>query len=249
MNLKSNVRDIIYFPVSDSALRMDFGKAIDLNINDSVRLIYSAVKARPFNGVYEIIPSYCSILFIFDPDITNYKVIVKQLKKLLKSSNKQDSIRPRLIHIPVCYDNEFGEDINDVAEYTKLSVKDIIEMHSKPNYLIYMLGFLPGFAYLGGLNKKLITPRLQKPRTKILAGAVGIGGEQTGIYPLESPGGWRLIGRTPIKPYDPYRDEPFLYKAGDYVKFESISKDEYYNIEKEVEAHKYSLKQGFFDEI
>ncbi|MDR0696762.1 MAG: 5-oxoprolinase subunit PxpB [Christensenellaceae bacterium] len=242
MNLKSNISDIKYFPVADSGVRMDFGKKIDRDINDSVMKIYNAVKAKPFCGVYEIIPSYCSILFIYDPLLTNYNKIVANLQRLLRSENSNNSLKSKLVYIPVCYGGDFGEDINDVANHTKISVDKIIEMHSSPEYLIYMLGFLPGFAYLGGLPPQLTTPRLKNPRTKITAGSVGIGGEQTGIYPLDSPGGWRLIGRTPIKPYDPYRDNPFLFRAGDYIKFVPITKDEYYMIEDQVKCNKYFCK-------
>lgn len=134
------------------------------------------------------------------------------------------------------YGGKYGEDLKDVAEINKLTEDEVIKIHSGTDYLIYMLGFLPGFAYLGGLDDRIKTPRLQNPRTKIHAGAVGIGGEQTGIYPLSSPGGWRLIGTTPVKPYDPERDEPILYSAGDYIRFVPIDKETFDDISAKVQT-------------
>ena len=132
--------------------------------------------------------------------------------------------------IPVCYDGEFAPDMEDVCAHTGLQREQVIRLHTSRDYLIYMLGFLPGFPYLGGMDERIEAPRLETPRTLIPAGAVGIGGKQTGIYPLASPGGWRLIGRTPIKVYDPDREEPILYKSGDYIRFYPITEEEYKDI-------------------
>ena len=155
----------------------------------------------------------------------------EQLKKELSGISVEESAGQETPHhvveIPVCYGGSYGEDLKDVAAHAGLTEEEVIKLHSSVDYNIYMLGFLPGFPYLGGLDPKLFTPRLDNPRTKIPEGSVGIGGEQTGIYPLESPGGWRLIGRTPLKLYDPDREQPFLYQAGDYIRFVPITAEEY----------------------
>ncbi len=148
----------------------------------------------------------------------------------------------RVIKIPVCYCEQFGEDLAFVAKHAGMSTDEVIRLHSGTDYLIYMLGFLPGFAYLGGLDKRLVTPRLESPRTLIPQGSVGIGGEQTGIYPIASPGGWQLIGRTPVRPYDAKRQPPILYNAGDYIRFVPISLEEYSRIEALVKNGEYECE-------
>ena len=145
----------------------------------------------------------------------------------------------KIYEIPVCYGGEYGPDLEFVAKNADISVEEVIKIHSSKDYLIYMLGFLPGFSYLGGLDEKIHTPRLANPRIKIPAGSVGIGGAQTGIYPLESPGGWQLIGKTPVKTYNPDRKVPILFEAGDYIRFVPISQEEFEKIEKEVNEDKY----------
>ena len=149
---------------------------------------------------------------------------------------------PTFRSLLVCYGGEFGEDIAFVASHAGLTEQEVIDIHTGRDYLIFMLGFLPGFAYLGDMDKRLHTPRLSNPRTSIPAGSVGIGGEQTGIYPLASPGGWQLIGRTPVKPYDPTRAEPILYRAGDYIRFFAVDEQEYRRIEELVSRNEYECR-------
>ena len=139
----------------------------------------------------------------------------------------------------MCYDEEFALDMDTVATHAQLTPEEVIALHTGHDYLIDMLGFLPGFAYLGGLDERLHTPRLATPRTRLEAGSVGIGGAQTGVYPLPSPGGWQIIGRTPVRPYDPDRNPPILYAAGDYMRFVPISKSEYFAIDAQVQAGTY----------
>jgi inhibitor of KinA len=134
---------------------------------------------------------------------------------------------PRIVEIPVCYGGAFGPDLDDVAERHGLGSDDVVAIHTSGEYLVYMVGFMPGFAYLGGLDERIATPRRRSPRTAVPAGTVGIGGQQTGVYPLVSPGGWNLIGRTPLRIFDPARDEPTLLATGDRVRFRAIPLDEY----------------------
>ena len=145
----------------------------------------------------------------------------------------------RIFEIPVCYGGEYGPDLQNIADLAGLTPEEVIKIHSSEDYLIYMLGFLPGFSYLGGLDERIHTPRLANPRIRIPAGSVGIGGSQTGIYPLDSPGGWQLLGMTPVKTYDPGREVPILFEAGDYIRFVPVTEEEYLKIKKQVDEGAY----------
>jgi inhibitor of KinA len=147
-----------------------------------------------------------------------------------------------VVHIPVCYDVEFGVDLSYVADHNGLDHDQVVEIHSNTAYLVHMIGFLPGFPYLGGMSERIRAPRLETPRVKIPAGSVGIAGGQTGVYPIDSPGGWRIIGRTPVKLFDMDRRDPALLKASQYIKFEPISRDDFFQIEEAVKTGSYELK-------
>lgn len=180
-------------------------------------------------GIGEVVPAFSSLLVRYDPLVTDYEEIVFRIGKAaadLELADVEES-RGEIVEIPVCYGGEFGEDLADVAAQNNITEQEVISIHSGGLYRLYMIGFLPGFPYLGGLDKRVCCPRLKSPRVKIPAGAVGIGGEQTGMYPVESPGGWRLIGRTPLTLFDPEGILPLPYKAGDMIKFTAIDKAEY----------------------
>ena len=160
----------------------------------------------------------------------------------MKMDTKVESMEKKVWEIPVLYGGELGPDFSYVAEHAGISGEELIRLHSEKDYLVYMLGFLPGFTYLGGLEEKLHTPRLENPRVKIPAGSVGIGGSQTGVYPVDSPGGWQLIGRTPVKMYDPEKQDPILVQAGEYIHFYPITDSEYARISEAVASGNYSVQ-------
>jgi KipI family sensor histidine kinase inhibitor len=221
------------YPASDCALCVEFGNEISPHLNAQVRSLAQSLSAKPIAGVFSVVPAYASLLVCFDPMRVSALRVERVLCRRAKEAGNAEDKAGNVMRIPVCYEDEFAPDMEAVSAHTGLSAREIIERHTKPMYRIYMLGFLPGFPYLGGLDPALETPRLETPRVKIPAGAVGIGGSQTGIYPLESPGGWRLIGRTPLRPYAPERTEPFLYRAGDLLVFYAIDKTEYNRIARE----------------
>lgn len=224
----------------DSALNVEFKQEISPEISGLVHSCARMLEEHPIEGVIECIPAICSLMVCYNPQIISYEALCACLQTRLKDITGTAQETRRIVEIPVCYGGEFGPDIDFVAEHAQLSVPDVIRIHAGVDYLIDMLGFMPGFAYLGGLDKRLHTPRLQSPRTCIEAGSVGIGGAQTGIYPLPSPGGWRLIGKSPVCLYDPFRDHPILYAAGDYLRFIPISEEDFHCIQAQVQAHTYT---------
>jgi KipI family sensor histidine kinase inhibitor len=211
----------------DKGLLVEFGNAIDPEINRKIRTMAIALGKNPPSGIIEHIPTYRSIIIIYDPLRTNASTLQQQVIALEGQLAEIPIPPPETIEVPVCYGGDLGPEIEFVAETHGLSVDDVIRIHSEGEYQVYMIGFTPGFPFLGGLPENLHTPRLQTPRKAVPAGSVGIANNQTGIYPIESPGGWQLIGRTPLKIFDPQRADPFLIKAGDRLKFKPISFGEY----------------------
>jgi KipI family sensor histidine kinase inhibitor len=211
----------------DQGLLVEYGDTIDLDVNRKVRSMAIVLEKNIPAGVIEIIPTYRSLLIVYDPLQTKLTKLKETLISLEERLAGIEIPPPGAVEIPVCYGGEFGPDITFVAETHQITLDEVIRLHTEPEYPIYMIGFTPGFPFLGGLPEALHTPRLETPRTLVPEGSVGIANNQTGIYPVASPGGWQLIGRTPVKLFAPERPNPFLYRAGDRIKFKAISAEEY----------------------
>lgn len=224
------MQKIKFLAAGDSSILIEFGNEISPEINRKITATVRLMREQQIQGVVDIIPAFCSLLINYDPRVISFEKIERRMRHLVKLETAAEEVRKKIIEIPVCYGGEFGPDISTVAEHAGISKEEVIRIHSSGDYLIYMLGFLPGFSYLGGLDERIHTPRLADPRMMIPAGSVGIGGSQTGIYPLDSPGGWQLLGRTPVKTYDPDREEPILFEAGDYIRFIPIDESEFFRI-------------------
>lgn len=233
------MQNIRILTAGDSSLLVEFGKEIDPEINRKIAATVQLMKEQHIEGVVDVIPAFASLLINYDPRVIGYEDMKERIRNLLKVDAKAGAGSRRIYEIPVCYGGEYGPDLASIAENAGLSEEEVIRIHSSRDYLIYMLGFLPGFCYLGGLDERIFTPRLANPRLKIDAGSVGIGGSQTGIYPLDSPGGWQLMGKTPVKTYDPDREKPILVEAGDYIRFVPIDETEYKRIKKLTDCGEY----------
>jgi KipI family sensor histidine kinase inhibitor len=208
-------------PASDRSLLVAFGDAITLETHQRIFLLTRALEG--VRGILNLHPAYASLLVEFDPRWLDHAQVERLAREReAVEETGEHEVEMRFVEIPVRYGGEFGPDLEDVAQHTGLTPERVIEIHAGAEYLVYFLGFAPGFAYLGGLPRELATPRLSAPRKRVPAGSVAIGGNQTGVYPLESPGGWRIIGHTDAKLFDPGADEPVLLRMGDRLRFRSV---------------------------
>ncbi|MFB6465464.1 5-oxoprolinase subunit PxpB [Cytobacillus sp. Hz8] len=225
-------------PLGDSAIVVEFGKIIDIETHQKVQELGLFLEKNPLPAMIEHVPSFTSVTIFYDcakaersqdkkKSLSPYEYMKNQIEKTLSLIEMKSRNRPQIVDIPVCYGGEFGPDLEFVAKINHLLPEEVIEIHTSGNYLTYMIGFAPGFPYLGGLSDRITAPRCETPRLHIPAGTVGIGGKQTGIYPIASPGGWRLIGRTPLHLFNPNQSPPTLIKSGDMIRFRSISYAEY----------------------
>ena len=223
----------------DQAILVEVGEGIDPLTSEKVRRLAQRVESSRIPGFGEVILGYRSLLVNYDPLTISYDEVVQWLERWDQELVVVQKSKERLVEIPTLYGGEWGPDLEDVAAYNGLTPEEVVEIHSGGDYLVYFLGFIPGYPFIGGMSEKIATPRLSTPRVAIPAGSVGIAGKQTGIYPLQSPGGWRLIGRTPLRLYDPDRNPSFLLQAGDRVRFVPISKEEYSKIHAAVQEGRY----------
>ena len=223
-------------PLGDTALLLEIGETIDESTHRRVQTAWQALAAAPLPGVSELVPAYTTVTVFYNParvvqagapaaGVADW--LTEKVRERLKHPPKMEKNRGRTVEVPVCYGGEFGPDLGLVAKQAKLSPEEVIKRHSKADYLVYLIGFAPGFPYLGGLPKELATPRHAKPRMVVPPGSVGIAGNQTGIYPLGTPGGWNLIGRTPKRLFVPEEDPPSFLRAGDRVKFRAVTPAEF----------------------
>ena len=218
-------------PVGDRAISIDFGQVIDPTINRHIRQTIERIKELQLEGIIELVPTYCALLVEYDAMLYSYSEICNIIEPTLEEgmTNTTNEL-VTVVEVPTVYGGEFGPDLRFVASHNHLSEDEVISIHSGTDYLVYMLGFIPGFTYLGGMDSRIATPRLSSPRTLIPAGSVGIAGEQTGTYPSDSPGGWQIIGRTPVTMYDMSKAQAALLKAGDYVRYVPIDESEFHRI-------------------
>ena len=218
-------------PVGDRAISIDFGQVIDPTINRHIRQTIERIKELQLDGIIELVPTYCALLVEYDAMLYSYSEICNIIEPTLEEgmTNTTNEL-VTVVEVPTVYGGEFGPDLSFVASHNHLSEDEVISIHSGTDYLVYMLGFIPGFTYLGGMDLRIATPRLSSPRTLIPAGSVGIAGEQTGTYPSDSPGGWQIIGRTPVTMYDMSKAQAALLNAGDYVRYVPIDESEFHRI-------------------
>jgi inhibitor of KinA len=217
-------------PLGDQAMLVSYPATISFNTHQQVLGLQSGIERRQIEGVTFLQPAYCSLTIGFDPTLVSYYQLKQIVRERCHEKVDPKEIKGRLISIPVCYEEPYALDLKEISDQTGLKRKEIIDLHTGNHYQVFMLGFLPGFPYLGVLPEILHLPRKKTPRLKIPEGAVGIAGLQTGIYPASSPGGWNILGSTPLAVFDASSEDPFLLRAGDQVKFKAIGIEEYQRI-------------------
>lgn len=226
--------EVNFQPFGDRALLMQWAQIIDPGINTEVVSLSQAIQDAAIGGVQYCIPAYCSLTVGYDPRLVKYEQLCTRIQALQSQleTARSPGVSARQLTIPVCYEGDLAPDLDLLSQHFGLEKEQIIHLHTHTVFRVYMLGFMPGFPYMGSLPKALETPRKTSPRLRVPAGSVGLAGLQTGIYPIESPGGWQIIGRTPIKIFDPEREQPFYLQAGDEVRFEAIGLEAYYATKK-----------------
>ncbi|MEO7291568.1 MAG: 5-oxoprolinase subunit PxpB, partial [Ginsengibacter sp.] len=227
-----NFNEVFISQLGDTAIIINFENKIDETINSKVLHLFYQLKERSFPFVKDIVPAYSSLVIFYDLLLLDnkntlnrfsLKNFMNQIKKLMEENIKISHLPSRKIKIPVCYSAKYALDLPEISQQKNLSLDEIIKLHTAKKYRIYMIGFLPGFAYMGEVDERIAISRKAQPRKIVEAGSVGIAGKQTGIYPLDSPGGWQIIGKTPIKIFDKEKDDPVLLQAGDEIEFYSIT--------------------------
>jgi len=208
--------------MGDAALWVELGDALDADLNARVHTLARRVETR--RGVSAVVPGYASLLVEYEPAVCDYDALRQEIADLLRRADNAAPQTPRQIEIPTRYGGADGPDLEFVAQHNGITPDQVIEIHTRTVYQVFMLGFAPGFPYLGSVDEKIAAPRLETPRPRVAAGSVGIAGRQTGIYPRVSPGGWRIIGRTDVQLFDPMQEPPTLLRAGDRVKFIAVAR-------------------------
>jgi KipI family sensor histidine kinase inhibitor len=215
--------------MGDRGLLLEFGDEISREINEKVRRMALAIQAEAIEGIIETVPTYRSLLIIYNPTALSIEDLKKRLALIEEGLRETPLPEPKLIRIPVVYGGIYGPDLEGVAKYLQSSPEEVIRLHCSQPYLIYMIGFMPGYPYMGELPQALVIPRLKTPRLIVPKGSVAIAQRQTGIYSMESPGGWHILGRTPVELFDPEKDPPALLQMGDFVQFYPVAEKEFEN--------------------
>jgi len=215
--------------MGDRGLLLEFGDEISREINEKVRRMALAIQAEAIEGIIETVPTYRSLLIIYNPTTFPIEDLKRRLELIEEGLRQTPLPEPKLIHIPVVYGGIYGPDLEGVAKYLQISPEEVIRLHCSQPYLIYMIGFMPGYPYMGELPQALVIPRLKTPRLIVPKGSVAIAQRQTGIYSMESPGGWQILGRTPVELFDPEKDPPALLQMGDVVQFYPVTEKEFEN--------------------
>jgi inhibitor of KinA len=215
-------------PVGDATLVVEFEERIDPAVNARAIAAADALRAAAIAGVRDVVPTYRSVAVYFDPLLTDHGGLVRRLEEAAVSPARSEGRRPALIRVPVCYGGgDFGPDLPDIARFAHASEAEVVKIHTGTTYRVFMLGFMPGFAYMGLVDSRIAVPRRDTPRVRVPRGSVCVAGVQTSVHPVEAPSGWHLIGRTPIRPFEPARRDPFLMKPADEVQFYAIDRKEF----------------------
>jgi KipI family sensor histidine kinase inhibitor len=222
-----NITDARILTAGDSVVIVEFEELIDLAVNARAIALAARIESAAIAGVRDVVPTYRSVAVYFDPLRTDYDALYGTLEREARRPATQAAAARKPVRIPVCYGGDYGPDLAAVAAFAGLSEADVVGLHTGATYHVFMLGFVPGFAYMGIVDERIAMARHSTPRVRVPAGTVAIAGIQTGIYPAETPGGWQLIGRTPLKSFDALRPEPFLVAAGDAVQFYAIDRSQY----------------------
>ena len=224
----------------DTVLILEFGERIDPHLSRRVNALDQALRRAPPAGVIETVPTFRSLAIHYDPDRISFEALTGKLHELAEETSEA-AAQTRLWRIPACYDAEFGPDLREIGERAALTPEQVIECHASRRYLVYMMGFLPGFPYMGNVAEPIALPRRERPRTRVPKGSVAVATEMTAVYTLESPGGWHILGRTPVRFFDIERAHPALLAPGDEVKFEPISREDYEAIRKQLSEGRFEL--------
>ncbi|MDN0041780.1 5-oxoprolinase subunit PxpB [Bacillus altitudinis] len=243
----STIKDTITFhPLGDAAIVIQAGTDISEDIHERVKQLFSCIEQHPFEGYVEAVQAFTNVTVFYEPykvyqsaqlkqrAISPYEWVKDYIENLLEDNWQEgNQVKRRIVDIPVCYGGELGPDLEEVARINDLTPEEVVRIHTFGTYLVYMIGFAPGFPFLGGLSEKIAAPRRQTPRMSIPKGSVGIAGKQTGVYPISTPGGWQLIGQTPLSLFRPNAERPSLLKAGDEVRFVQLSEKEFFSMKEE----------------
>ncbi|QHA90856.1 5-oxoprolinase subunit PxpB [Bacillus sp. N1-1] len=229
-----------YYPLGDTGIQLVFGTEISEETNQKIRMFADELAQHPIDGIVEWVPAYTTLTIYYLPNKISYHTLKEKMEEMNAQQHGREADAASLVYIIPTYYG--GSDLAYVAEHNGLSEEEVVSIHANKDYLIYMMGFVPGFPYLGGMPEEIATPRRENPRAEIEPGSVGIAGAQTGIYPLESPGGWQIIGQTPVKLYDPTGERPILLESGHYLRFVSVSKEEFITIKEAIKRGEYEVE-------